>query len=109
MLNINRRAGSRPARSQPLSFTARRKDLQSSMNSAPGASVTACFSTARTWKILTIVLALPGVSVCVVNAYMKGQEHPHEQPDFVPYSHLRIRTKVSHGLAARRVKDGSIS
>lgn len=40
MLNINHRA----ARSQPRSFTARRKDLQSSMNSAPAASVTACFS-----------------------------------------------------------------
>ncbi|TWW70334.1 Cytochrome c oxidase subunit 6A, mitochondrial [Takifugu flavidus] len=70
-----------------------RNDLSSSMNSAPGASVAACFSTARTWKILTIVLAFPGVSVCMANAYVKGQEHPHEQPDFVAYSHLRIRTK----------------
>ncbi|XP_003964972.1 cytochrome c oxidase subunit 6A2, mitochondrial [Takifugu rubripes] len=48
---------------------------------------------ARTWKILTIVLAFPGVSVCMANAYVKGQEHPPEQPDFVAYSHLRIRTK----------------
>lgn len=55
--------------------------------------------TARTWKILTIVLAIPGVTVCMVNAYMKGQEHPHEQPEFVPYPHLRIRTKVSLRLA----------
>uniref|UniRef100_A0A674M994 Cytochrome c oxidase subunit n=1 Tax=Takifugu rubripes TaxID=31033 RepID=A0A674M994_TAKRU len=70
-----------------------KNDLNSSMNSAPGASVTACFSTARTWKILTIVLAFPGVSVCMANAYVKGQEHPPEQPDFVAYSHLRIRTK----------------
>lgn len=53
--------------------------------------------TARTWKILTIVLAVPGVAICMVNAYMKSQEHPHGQPDFVPYSHLRIRTKVSPG------------
>lgn len=53
------------------------------------------FRTARTWKILTIVLAFPGVSVCIANAYMKAQAHSHEQLEFVPYSHLRIRTKVS--------------
>uniref|UniRef100_A0A3Q2E4U5 Cytochrome c oxidase subunit n=1 Tax=Cyprinodon variegatus TaxID=28743 RepID=A0A3Q2E4U5_CYPVA len=48
---------------------------------------------ARTWKILTIVLAIPGVGVCMANAYMKAQAHSHENPEFVPYSHLRIRTK----------------
>ncbi|XP_042361030.1 cytochrome c oxidase subunit 6A, mitochondrial [Plectropomus leopardus] len=48
---------------------------------------------ARTWKILTFVLAVPGVGVCIANAYMKGKAHSHEQPEFVPYSHLRIRTK----------------
>lgn len=48
---------------------------------------------ARTWKILTIVLAFPGVTVCMANAYMKMQEHSHEPPEFVPYPHLRIRTK----------------
>ncbi|XP_004071222.1 cytochrome c oxidase subunit 6A, mitochondrial [Oryzias latipes] len=48
---------------------------------------------ARTWKILTFVLAFPGVGVCMANAYMKMQHHSHHQPEFVPYSHLRIRTK----------------
>ncbi|XP_073350426.1 cytochrome c oxidase subunit 6A2, mitochondrial [Pagrus major] len=48
---------------------------------------------ARTWKILTIVLAIPGVTVCMANAYMKMQAASHEPPEFVPYPHLRIRTK----------------
>lgn len=51
--------------------------------------------TARTWKILSFALALPGVGVCCLNAYLKSQEHSHEQPEFVPYNHLRVRTKVS--------------
>ncbi|XP_060893537.1 cytochrome c oxidase subunit 6A, mitochondrial [Labrus mixtus] len=49
--------------------------------------------TARTWKILSFVVALPGVAVCMLNMYLKEQSHTHEQPDFVPYSHLRIRSK----------------
>ncbi|XP_032393879.1 cytochrome c oxidase subunit 6A2, mitochondrial [Etheostoma spectabile] len=48
---------------------------------------------ARTWKILTFVLALPGVAVCMANVYMKMQAHSHDSPEFVPFTHLRIRTK----------------
>ncbi|XP_070704091.1 cytochrome c oxidase subunit 6A2, mitochondrial [Pempheris klunzingeri] len=48
---------------------------------------------ARTWKILSFVLALPGVGVCMANSYMKLQAESHEQPEFVPHAHLRIRTK----------------
>ena len=44
-------------------------------------------------------MAMPGVVVCMANCYMKQQaheEHGHENPEFVPYPHLRIRTKVRH-------------
>lgn len=40
-------------------------------------------------------MALPGVGVCMLNTFLKEQQHSHEQPEFIPYTHLRIRTKVS--------------
>lgn len=55
------------------------------------------FPAAKTWKILTFVVALPGVAVCMLNTFLKEQSHDHEQPEFVPYSHLRIRSKVGPG------------
>ncbi|KAJ8245900.1 hypothetical protein GJAV_G00261500 [Gymnothorax javanicus] len=49
---------------------------------------------ARTWKILSFVVALPGVAICMVNAWIKMQHGSHgSAPEFVPYPHLRIRTK----------------
>lgn len=52
------------------------------------------FVGAKLWKILTFVVAFPGVAVCMLNMYLKTQHHHHEQPEFVPYTHLRIRNKV---------------
>lgn len=49
--------------------------------------------------MLSFFVALPGVAVCMLNAWLKKQHHPHEPPTFVPYSHLRIRTKVPRGRA----------
>ncbi|KAG9270571.1 cytochrome c oxidase subunit 6A, mitochondrial [Astyanax mexicanus] len=48
---------------------------------------------AKTWKILSFVVALPGVAVCMLNTFLKIQHHSHDQPEFIPYSHLRLRSK----------------
>ncbi|MBN3296283.1 COX6A oxidase, partial [Amia calva] len=45
------------------------------------------------WKILSFVVALPGVGVCMLNTFLKMQHHSQDQPEFVPYPHLRIRSK----------------
>ncbi|XP_036611657.1 cytochrome c oxidase subunit 6A1, mitochondrial-like [Trichosurus vulpecula] len=46
----------------------------------------------RLWRNLTFFVALAGVAVSMLKAYLKSWEH-HERPDFVPYAHLRILTK----------------
>jgi len=49
----------------------------------------------RLWKLLSLFVAIPGVGVCYVNAQLKEkEEHEHHvRPEFVPYSHLRLRSK----------------
>ncbi|CAH1801841.1 unnamed protein product, partial [Owenia fusiformis] len=47
------------------------------------------------WKKLSLLIALPGVALCYVNAEIKEKEHhDHPRPEFKAYQHLRLRTKV---------------
>lgn len=49
------------------------------------------------WKKVTFYVALPGTllaSIYCINGHLEHEKHSH-RPEFVPYEHLRIRTKVS--------------
>jgi hypothetical protein len=48
----------------------------------------------KLWKNLSFFVAIPGVALCMVNAYLRIKEHPHEAPEFKPYDHMRKRDKV---------------
>jgi len=47
------------------------------------------------WMLMSIFFALPGVGCSYYLAKKKEKEElEHPRAEFVPYSHLRIRTKV---------------
>ncbi|CAD5120970.1 DgyrCDS9515 [Dimorphilus gyrociliatus] len=62
--------------------------------SSSGPSAVAEHGGMRNWRFLSLVVALPGVGVCYLNAQLKEEEvHNAPRPEFKPYEHLRIRTK----------------
>ncbi|XP_060043378.1 cytochrome c oxidase subunit 6A1, mitochondrial-like [Erinaceus europaeus] len=44
-------------------------------------------------KALTFFVALPGVGVSMLNVFLKAQHGEHKRPEFIPYPHLRLRSK----------------
>lgn len=46
------------------------------------------------WRNLTYFVAFPAIGLCMINTYLMHQEEDHTPPEFIPYEHLRIRTKV---------------
>lgn len=48
----------------------------------------------KVWKKLTFLVAMPAVTLCLVNAYL-GHVEDHAKPraEFVKYDYLRIRNK----------------
>lgn len=47
----------------------------------------------RTWRALSLLGALPAVALCMANVMLQQRHHRPTRPTFVPYHHLRIRTK----------------
>ena len=45
------------------------------------------------WRNLTFFVAFPVIILGNVNAFFLGDDH-HKRPEFIPYEHLRIRSKV---------------
>ncbi|XP_055618009.1 cytochrome c oxidase subunit 6A2, mitochondrial-like [Toxorhynchites rutilus septentrionalis] len=45
----------------------------------------------KLFMMLSLFVAFPAVGLCMVNAYLQPDDH--ERPEFVPYEHMRIRTK----------------
>ncbi|XP_031573271.1 cytochrome c oxidase subunit 6A, mitochondrial-like [Actinia tenebrosa] len=51
--------------------------------------------TMKTWKLISGIVAVPALILCTYNAYVcEVEHHTHPRPEFVPYSHLRIRNKT---------------
>ncbi|CAL4066210.1 unnamed protein product [Meganyctiphanes norvegica] len=75
-----------------LAAIARRAFTSSAVrSSAPAADVVPHAGGMKQWKLLSFIVALPGVGLCILNAVLT--HHEHEQPEFIPYEHLRIRNK----------------
>ncbi|EAT48020.1 AAEL000929-PA [Aedes aegypti] len=47
----------------------------------------------KKWKNLSLFVAFPAVGLAMVNAFVQHSSEERERPEFVPYEHMRIRTK----------------
>merc|ERR1712055_623322 len=47
----------------------------------------------KMWKNLTLFAAFPIIILGSINAFVLADESGHTPPEFIPYDHLRIRSK----------------
>merc|ERR1712142_1460583 len=73
-----------------LATIARRAFTSSAIRNSAAAADAPHAGGMKQWKLLSFVVALPGVGLCLLNAVLS--HHEHEQAEFIPYEHLRIRT-----------------
>lgn len=55
-------------------------------------------TTMVTWRRISLFVAIPGVCLTAYNSVQKELEHgkhveEHGRPEFIPYTHLRLRNK----------------
>ena len=68
--------------------------VQRRLMSASAAEHAAHAGSAKMWKVLTFVAAIPAVGVAWWNAETREHElHQQPRPEFHPYAHMRIRAK----------------
>ena len=52
----------------------------------------------KLWRNMSFFVALPATAIMAVNVFLHVKEEmdcPPPRPEFIPYDHLRIRTKVN--------------
>jgi len=77
-----------------LNFAVRRHFSTSTVRMAVGMGAGAGSGSMIMWKRVTYWLAVPCIGLTMINAYIGEMEHlSHPRPKFIPYEHLRIRTK----------------
>ncbi|XP_041979068.1 cytochrome c oxidase subunit 6A, mitochondrial [Aricia agestis] len=47
----------------------------------------------KMWRNMSFFVGFPAIVLGMLNAYLAHQEEGHTRPEFIPYEHLRIRTK----------------
>ena len=54
-------------------------------------------ASSKFWKFLLFAVGFPAVIIAKINADIREAEHAEhfQRPEFIPYEHLRLRTKVS--------------
>ncbi|XP_062558324.1 cytochrome c oxidase subunit 6A1, mitochondrial-like [Armigeres subalbatus] len=61
-------------------------------NAATTGASASSHGNSKKWKNLSFFVAFPAVGLALANVFLQSSEE-RERPEFVPYEHMRIRTK----------------